>query len=174
MRGPWVACAVVAALLVTAVGAQQPPAPCSAEAYREFDFWAGDWEVRDPSGKIVGHNTISPILGGCVVLEEWTAAGGAYTGKSFNIWDRSRKRWHQTWVDVGGTLLELDGAFRDGSMVLEGETVNCEGETIQNRITWTPSEDGTVLQHWETSPDGGATWSTAFDGTYARVASEAP
>jgi hypothetical protein len=161
-------------LLSTAVEAQQPPAPCATEEYRQFDFWVGEWEVRDPAGKVVGHNSIAPILGGCVLLEEWTSAGGAYSGKSFNVFDRSRKRWHQTWVDVGGALLELDGAFRDGVMVLEGETLDREGKTVRNRITWTPSEDGKVRQHWETSTDGGSTWATAFNGTYAPVTPEAP
>jgi hypothetical protein len=28
--------------------------------------------------------------------------------------------------------------------------------------------DGRVRQHWETSKDGGATWTTAFDGYYRR------
>lgn len=163
---------VVAALVSTAVGAQPPPAPCSADEYRQFDFWVGEWEVRDPAGKVVGNNTITPILGGCVLLEEWTAAGGAYSGKSFNLFDRSRRRWHQTWVDVGGALLELDGVLRDGVMILEGVTVDREGKTVHNRITWTPSADGKVRQHWETSSDGGSTWATAFDGSYARVASE--
>ncbi len=174
MRASWIPVAVLATLLALPSGAQQQPAPCSADEHRQFDFWVGAWEVRDPAGKVVGHNTIAPILGGCALLEEWTAAGSAYEGKSFNIWDRSRERWHQTWVDVGGTLLELDGGLRDGAMILEGETLDRDGRTIRNRITWTPSDDGTVRQHWETSKDGGATWETAFDGTYARVASETP
>ena len=165
---------VLATLLVFPAGAQPTPAPSSSDEHREFDFWLGEWEGRNPAGEVVGHNSITSILGGCVLLEEWTAAGGAYRGKSFNIWDGSRERWHQTWVDVGGTLLELDGALRDGTMVLEGETVDREGRTIRNRISWTPSGDGTVRQHWETSKDGGSTWETAFDGIYARVASETP
>jgi hypothetical protein len=36
------------------------------------------------------------------------------------------------------------------------------------RITWTPLPDGRVRQHWESTTDGGRTWSTVFDGYYTR------
>ena len=39
----------------------------------------------------------------------------------------------------------------------------------KNRITWTPRSATEVRQLWETSRDGGATWTTAFDGTYRKV-----
>jgi hypothetical protein len=35
--------------------------PCSAPAYRQFDFWLGDWKVRRPDGKIAGANRIMRI-----------------------------------------------------------------------------------------------------------------
>ena len=35
------------------------------------------------------------------------------------------------------------------------------------RITWSKNADGTVRQLWESSTDGGTTWTVAFDGTYA-------
>ncbi len=38
-----------------------------------------------------------------------------------------------------------------------------------DRITWTPNDDGTVRQHWQTSEDGGKTWKTEFDGRYERT-----
>ena len=40
------------------------------------------------------------------------------------------------------------------------------GKSPINRITWTPREDGSVRQHWETSQDGRSSWTTAFDGIY--------
>ena len=66
--------------------------------------------------------------------------------------------------------------------VLEGEQPVADPKTGQrqrDRITWTPNGDGTVRQLWESSTDGGATWSVAFDGTYrhapaARPAQAAP
>ena len=58
-------------------------------------------------------------------------------------------------------------------MVLEGETPagGAGAPPVKNRITWSPEPEGRVRQHWETSPDGGKTWATAFDGMYHPVKS---
>jgi hypothetical protein len=56
-------------------------------------------------------------------------------------------------------------------MVLEGETPASVpgGPPTKNRITWSPQAEGRVRQHWETSADGGKTYTTAFDGMYHPV-----
>jgi hypothetical protein len=99
-----------------------------------------------------------------VLHEQWEGAGGS-VGESFNIYDQRSGKWHQTWVDAGGLLLVLDGGMEDGSMVLRGELKGRDGVMRQQRITWTPNEDGSVRQHWENSTDG-ESWKTAFDGIY--------
>ena len=147
---------------------QQAGSPrCAAPEYRQFDFWLGEWEVRNPSGAVVGTNSITADLGGSVLREHWRGGGGS-TGRSFNIYDRSTGSWHQTWVDNSGLLLRLDGGLVDGAMVLRGETVGRDGSPSLQRITWTPGDDGNVRQLWESSSDAGATWSTVFDGTYVK------
>lgn len=150
-----------------------PPAakrPCTEPEFHEFDFWIGTWEVRTPDGKVAGTNRIEPILDGCVLQESWRGARGLQ-GSSLNMYVPSTKRWHQTWMDQQGTLLLLDGAFRDGSMVLRGESPSSQkpGGVTQQRITWTPASDGTVRQLWEASEDAGKSWSTVFDGRYIRL-----
>ncbi len=151
--------------------AQQPQQrpDCSADEHRQFDFWVGEWEVTAPDGRKAGDNRISLILRNCVLLEEWTGAAGG-TGKSFNVWDRTRKIWHQTWVDDAGTLLRLEGSLVDGAMVLEGTTRAADGSSVMHRVTWSRvgSAPDRVRQHWQQSRDGGATWDTAFDGLYTR------
>ena len=42
-------------------------------------------------------------------------------------------------------------------------------KTVAHRITWTPGADGSVRQLWESSADGGTTWSVVFDGRYVRA-----
>ena len=147
-----------------------PPAPCTGEKYRQFDFWIGEWNVS-MNGKAAGTNSIRPIHNGCVLEENWKGAGGT-NGSSYNIYDQSTGRWHQTWVDNSGSLLGLDGGLEDGRMVLTGETrsTSASGKTTQ-RITWTPNPDGTVRQLWESTEDG-VTWSVMFDGLYEKVVAD--
>ncbi|HEY6547867.1 MAG TPA: hypothetical protein VI589_08165 [Vicinamibacteria bacterium] len=145
--------------------AQSAPPPCRAPEHRQFDFWLGDWNVTDPQGKLVGTNKIESVLGGCVLHESWTGTG--MSGNSYNIYFAGEKRWHQTWVDNRGTLLELNGAFQDGQMVLAGEGPGPQGGRVKHRITWSKLDRGRVRQVWESSTDGGVSWTVAFDGTYA-------
>ncbi len=168
---------LIAALLCFAVTAgtapaQTPgnaPAPCAAAEHRQFDFWIGEWDVTNPAGAVAGKNRITQVLNGCVLLEEWAGAGGG-SGKSFNLYDARRKRWQQTWVDGNGGILELHGGLTSsGTMVLAGDQPAQGGGTVRNRITWTPRSATEVRQLWETSSDGGATWTTAFDGTYRKM-----
>lgn len=159
------------AWLVT-VGLSAPSAhaqsgPCDAPAFREFDFWLGPWIVTDSTNAEVGRNEIVSVQRGCVLMEHWTGADGS-TGSSFNIYDRFAKRWHQTWVDANGLLLQLDGNLVNDNMVLGGTRVSPSGAPMRHRITWIPHRDGSVTQHWERSADGGRSWITQFKGMYRR------
>jgi hypothetical protein len=148
------------------LAATSTPPACSDPAYRAFDFWLGDWQVRHADGKLAGHNRITREYDGCVIHEHYTTEHG-YSGESLNIYDASRKLWHQTWVDNTGLLLVLEGGIRDGSMVLEGQTTGSNGAVSKQRIIWTPHRDGSVRQLWEATNDQGA-WTTSFDGTYTK------
>lgn len=149
--------------------AQATPAanPCTAPAHRQFDFWLGDWDVATPDGKAAGHNRITLILGGCALREEWAGTSGNH-GTSLNMFDAGARRWRQTWVDDGGTVLLLTGEFKGGKMVLEGESPAAGGATVRQRITWTPLSRGRVRQLWDSSADGGKSWKIEFDGTYTK------
>ncbi len=143
-----------------------PPPNCESEKYREFDFWIGEWTVYSGEN-IVGHNIIERMFDKCVLTEHWKGAQGS-EGKSYNIYDRGYDRWHQTWVDASGNLLELDGAFTDGKMILSGKRPRQDGSSeAMHKISWTPNEDGTVRQHWQVNRDG-ENWTTVFDGLYKK------
>lgn len=161
----------LAVLLCAAPALEAQTGRCAAEAYRHFDFWTGRWMVKGASGLLAGHNTIEPILGACALRERYASPSG-YEGTSLYVYDAQRGVWHQSWVDNAGLVLHLQGGYRDGAMVMEGETVDSAGPLL-NRITWTriDASGNRVRQLWEVSRDGGATWHTAFDGTYIRMAS---
>jgi hypothetical protein len=145
--------------------AAAPPA-CSAPEYRQFDFWLGDWRVFKPDGSFAGMNRITLEYGGCVLHEHY-ATGKGYSGESLNIYDPMRKFWHQTWVDSDGLLLTLEGRWDGQRMVLEGNAPGANGEMAKQRITWTPSGDGSVRQLWETADSKGG-WTVTFDGKYTK------
>jgi hypothetical protein len=151
----------------SSVAAQE--ARCTEEEYRQFDFWLGEWQVTGADGDVAGTNRITSILGGCVLMEEWSSAGSAFTGKSFNIYDGGRGRWHQTWVDTVGRLLELYGGLEEGKMVLRGERPGRNGSPVMHEISWAPLDGGDVRQIWRTSGDGGESWEVQFNGLYERL-----
>jgi hypothetical protein len=167
------------AVLSPSLAPAQTPTPvpqpnCDAAVRRQFDFWAGEWSVSlapNPlvviGGEHLGNDRIDKILGGCALLESWTGAGGA-SGTSLSFYDPAREQWHQTRVDDRGGSLALVGTFTRGSMVLSGTRKDEEGKTMLNRISWTPLPSGQVRQVWETSSDGGKSWTVVFDGLYTR------
>lgn len=148
---------------VEAGPAASGPASCAAAEHRQFDFWLGEWTVTNVATGNSAPNRITAIQGGCAILEEYE--NGAYSGTSLNFYDPGDGRWHQSWIDNQGQPLRIHGGLEDGSMVLRSDPA---GGTLQ-RITWTPSADGTVRQHWQSSADGGVTWTTAFDGIYRKA-----
>ena len=150
---------------------QQGPPPCQDEVHRAFDFWVGEWDVYNRREQLAGTNVIQKMLGGCSLLEEWTGASGS-AGKSINYYDPSDGLWHQLWVDGTGGLIEISGAFEDGSMVLVGTHTLASGEKRPFRGRWTPLEDGRVRQYFEESTDGGETFQPWFEGFYVRRSAE--
>jgi hypothetical protein len=142
---------------------------CSSAEYRQFDFWVGEWVVTRPDGKTAGKSVIQKILNGCVILENWTGAGG-YEGKSFNLYDRTRKKWIQKWVDMQGQLIEFEGSFKGKSLEYTAHYTTPDGKTADGIMTFTPGDDGTIRQVWKDSTDNGKTWTTEFDGIYKKKA----
>lgn len=156
---------VLSCLLGVEAGAAVPP--CAEGPFREFDFWVGEWEVRNAEDKVAGTNTISNEENGCVIVERWRSAAGD-TGQSINFYDPSAKKWKQVWVGLG-LILHMEGGFSDGRMRLEGPLQYIGQDRVTTlRGTWTALPDGRVRQHFEESADDGSTWKTWFDGYYRR------
>lgn len=150
-------------------GVSSPPAACSSPEYRQFDFWVGEWAVTNAQGRFAGENHVTLIQNGCGIQESWVGADGG-SGTSVNGYFDGDRKWHQTWVDSRGGRLDLAGGFVGGKMILRGE-VPARGEPsrrILHQITWEKYADGRVRQLWQSSGDGGQSWTVVFDGTYAR------
>ena len=155
-------------VIATATSDAQQSSPCSARQYRQFDFLIGEWEVSDTRGQRLGANRIERILDGCVLYESWTGASGS-RGHSFNTWDPSDNKWHQSWFDNEGTILNISGGMINGEMVMEGDRRLADGTRQLERITWTPDVDGTIRQLWQSSRDQGMRWTVVFEGIYRKA-----
>lgn len=148
--------------------AQAPPPACTAPDFRQFDFWVGEWNVTDSTGKTpYGTSSITREEGGCLIHEHWSGSNGS-TGQSFNFYNSTRHDWTQVWVASSGGQLHLVGKFDGGAMGMEGTSTGPGGTPVLQRITWTPGPDGRVRQLWQQSVDGGRTWTVGFDGWYRR------
>ena len=150
----------------------QMSASCSGEKYRQFDFWLGDWELVGGDGKKSADDHVVMVLGGCGVQENWTGTKNGQ-GLSFSAYDPATRRWHQTLMDDGGAVLNLEGEFADGKMILVGTRPSQKekGVTITHRIAWTPQPNHSVKQIWENSTNGGRTWRLVSEGTYVKKGS---
>ena len=179
---PRIGSAILGLLLAATAGSAQPPAKqpaaCAAEEHRQFDFWAGAWEVVTPDGKVAGTNSIRSILNGCALEESWKGAEGSI-GKSFNMYYARDAKWHQSWVDGNGGRLDLAGGpDKTGRMVLSGLMPGPDGApdggNVLHEISWEKLADGTVKQHWRASKDGGKAWQDVFIGIYRRAGDRVP
>jgi hypothetical protein len=152
---------------------QAQPSACASAKYSELDFWLGEWDARGANASAdrpPNSSVITKVHGGCVILETWKSPN--YTGQSFNIYDRTRGQWHQTWVDSGGGLQEFWGGLKGGNMVYEGTSAPSKGQTVgeRTRMTFFNLAPGKVRQLVERSADGGKTWKVQYDFAYTRKA----
>jgi hypothetical protein len=165
MRWP---CRLIGFVLIAAVASPLLAAgavsgACSAPAYRQFDFFAGDWDTYDVQApdKVVARNTVKIILDGCVIHEDYRQNGGLH-GESYSLYDAARKVWHQSWVTNRGELLLLDGGMQGDRMVFKGVERKAGKPDALVRAAWYRQGDG-VRETAERSLDGGKTWKPEFD-----------
>ena len=117
----------------------------------------------------MGHNTIKSAERGCVLIENWTSAGGG-TGMSINYLDEATGEWVQVWNSSSGTQIDIRGGLTDDGMLLEG-TIHyvATDQTAPFRGLWTLLDDGRVRQYFEQGNEDGTEWSPWFEGFYTRT-----
>lgn len=177
MRALWISAALVFSGVPQA-GAQDsetPPPPCGGDAFKQFDFWLGEWDVTaGPEQALAGRNVITSEENGCLVLERWTSATGS-TGQSYNYYNPATEKWRQVWVSQGAMIDYEGGLTETGSMKLVG-TITYVGSGLQADFTgeWTLNDDGTVTQHFEQYDAETEEWGPWFTGLYTKVESATP
>ncbi len=142
---------------------------CEDPAYRAFDFWIGEWEVRTPEGQLTGTNSIQPFAAHCALLERYTV-NGQPAGQSYNFYDHVSGTWTQLWLSPG-VIIRLEGPVGESGMLDMRGTITYANQPEPRgfRGRWTAQYDGTVLQEfWEQNPESGE-WAHWFTGIYTRT-----
>ena len=144
--------------------AKPGPAPCTDPRYRALDFWLGDWIVTTEQGVQAGRSSVSSILGGCVIFEQWDDVRGE-SGRGVHRFDAALGHWVQTWVDNRGRSMELSGEIGDRSINwLRTEP----GGGLERGEVRALSEDR-LEQQGQRSVDQGKTWTPLFHLIYSRA-----
>mgnify|MGYP000877872829 CR=1 FL=1 len=162
----------VICIFIVIAGLQAQNKTCGSNpVYRQFDFWLGEWEAFGVNGKKAGDSKITMQLDSCIILEEWTGAGaGNYSGKSYNTYNVTTKKWQQYWVDNKGGITEyFDGHFEKDKMILQTYNLKMpNGSDKIMKMTFFNLGPKKVRQFGESSSDKGKTWKTDFDLEYRR------
>ena len=152
---------------------QQAPNPCAAPEQKQLDFWVGSWDLTWPGDKAGqvdhGTNNITRVLESCVVEENFSAGdAGHLRGKSVSIFDTHAAKWKQTWVDNEGGYLDFTGEWKDGQMILSREAVGPGGAKSLQRMVFKNISANEFDWSWESSKDGGKTWTVQWPIHYKR------
>lgn len=141
--------------------------PCAHQPeYRQFDFWIGEWDVKNPAGQPAGQSSVQQLLEGCALYENWTDLQGG-GGKSLNSYNVDTKQWQQFWTDQYGRVTEYrESEWINGSLRFSAHQLTPQDALLH--MTFTPINKDLVRQFGEMSTDGGKTWSPTFDLYYHR------
>ena len=147
-------------------------ATCTTEAHARYDFWVGTWDLTwqaGPDSTATGTNTITKSYNGCVIEERFVDPGG-FEGMSISTLDRRSGQWMQTWTDNQAEVLRfVGGTAEDGAPTFEGAPfTNPQGQEQVNRMTWRNLTADAFDWHWQSSTDGGETWTDMWVIHYVR------
>jgi hypothetical protein len=145
---------------------------CPGEAQR-LAFRLGSFAVTTASGLPAGRSTVTAILEGCALQEEWEGAISG-RGRGITAYDKRDGQWHFFYVSDSGDQLRLAGGFVGDALLLSGPGHAFDGRAGLHRMIWSPLPDGRVRQLWTFSTDGGRRWVQVLDGHHRRKAPSEP
>jgi len=155
-------------LCVISTHAQNNQKPCSAPETAQFDFWIGEWDLYT-ADTITGHNSVYKIMDACTVQENFSNPKSGYLGKSWSVYSPLSKQWQQTWVDNQGGYIPLTGNFEDGKMTLTTPPHKLpNGKEVISRMIYYNITKESFDWDWQSTKDGGATWSSNWKIHYVR------
>ena len=142
-----------------------------------FDFWVGKWEVSwsEGDGKIGrGTNTIIKTLDNTVVQENFKVDEGnskGYLGTSISVYNPLKRTWHQGYADNQGSNFNLIGERKGDKRIFKTEMVKQGEKQIFQRMVFYNITENSMDWDWESTQDGGKTWTLNWRINYKRIQS---
>lgn len=179
---------LLACVVLSQVAIAQDVAACGSSAAREFDFWIGDWDIRQRILRADGswlelqaQTSVSPTLDGCALVEQWRGTVQFFwedmqspepmQGLSVRAYDPQAGAWHIYWMDSRAPRFGVpySGGFDGdrGEFFRLSETPR--GERT-DRITFSDITPDSVMWELAVSGDGGQTWTTLWTMEMRRAA----
>ena len=152
-----------------------PPQPsCSGSAFRQLDFWVGEWRLEFdlPGGKTgAATNRITrDEYGGCVIAEHFHQPDTGLRGHSVSLYDAKSSRWRQTWVDSEGDYLALEGGPVTGEPhVFELRTIRSSESQPFARMIWLDVKPDSFTWRWQKRASDADAWKDAWEIRYTRA-----
>jgi hypothetical protein len=153
---------------------------CNGAGARDFDFWIGDWDIRQRIRAADGgwidlpaQTSVAVTLGGCALIEHWSGRVQFFwedmrrpepmQGLSLRTYDPERGVWQIHWMDSRRPRFDAPyvGAFEGDEGIFYRETQGPQGRQI-GRIRFVDITGTSV--RWDLSVSDGETndWTTLW------------
>lgn len=140
-----------------------------------FDFWIGEWEVSWEEGEEMGRGTnhIEKTLDGNVIQENFRILEGqnaGFKGTSISVYRPRFDRWKQAWADNSGGYYDFTGKVDGEKRIFQTDILEREdGSRFTQRMVFYDITEDSMTWDWESSTDGGKTWSLNWRIYYERI-----
>lgn len=144
------------------------------EAY--YDFWLGGWEVtwEEANGETGrGTNFIEKTLDGKVIQENFRVNEGqmeGFMGTSISVYNPRTDTWKQAWADNQGGYFDFTGKVDGTNRIFQTDIRKIGPDTLfTQRMVFYDITYDSLKWDWESSVDGGETWSLNWRINYRKV-----
>ncbi len=141
-----------------------------------FDFWIGEWEVswEEPEGATgKGVNIVEKTLDGRVIEENFRITEGqneGFKGTSISVYQRRTNTWRQAWADNQGGYYDFTGRAEGDKRIFQTSVKELEnGRKFTQRMVFYDISEDSLTWDWESSEDGGETWTLNWRIKYKRM-----
>ncbi len=164
------------ALLITPVISSAQTSLNDLEPEEYFDFWVGKWNVSWEEGDGQtgrGTNHIVETLDGTVIQENFQILEGrnkGFKGTSISVYQPRFQRWKQAWADNNGGYFDFTGKFDGDKRIFQTDVEEREdGTRFTQRMVFYNITGDSMTWDWESSTDGGETWTLNWRIFYERA-----